>query len=511
MKNISSVFWVSIAILLIAVVYGVAAPSNFETITSNIQAFPTSRFGWYYLILVSLIVIFCIFLILSPIGAITLGKPNDKPEYSTVSWFAMLFSAGMGIGLVFWGAAEPLSHFATNPPLSEPGSDDALKESMRFTFFHWGLHAWGIYALIALALAYFNFRKGEPGLISSTLTPILGKYASGKLGGLIDILAVLATVIGVATTLGFGAAQINGGLSFLFDIPNNFKVQLIIIGVVTVLFIISAWSGLGKGIKYLSNTNLVLAIILLILMFIAGPTLLILNLFTDTLGKYLQNIIQMSFRIAPLNSENRNWINSWTIFYWAWWISWSPFVGIFIARVSKGRTIRQFLIGVLLAPSIVSFIWFAVFGTASIHVQQQGRIDLTALKTEEVLFGVFENVPMTTFLSIIALILIAIFFFTSADSATFVLGMQTTYGSLLPPNSVKLTWGILQSLVAVILLYSGGLQGLQNALIIAAFPFSIIIILMIISLYKSLMKERRDLRLYVRAKPIKKITEQEPE
>lgn len=365
--------------------------------------------------------------------------------------------------------------------------------------------------MIALALAYFNFRKGEPGLISSTLTPILGKYASGKIGGLIDILAVLATVIGVATTLGFGAAQINGGLSFLFDIPNNFKVQLIIIGVVTVLFIISAWSGLGKGIKYLSNTNLVLAIILLILMFIAGPTLLILNLFTDTLGKYLQNIIQMSFRIAPLNSENRNWINSWTIFYWAWWISWSPFVGIFIARVSKGRTIRQFLIGVLLAPSIVSFIWFAVFGTASIRVQQQGRIDLTALKTEEVLFGVFENVPMTTILSIIALILIAIFFITSADSATFVLGMQTTYGSLLPPNSVKLTWGILQSLVAVILLYSGGLQGLQNALIIAAFPFSIIIILMIISLYKSLMKERRDLRLYVRAKPIKKKTEPEPE
>ncbi|MDH5159412.1 glycine betaine uptake BCCT transporter [Heyndrickxia oleronia] len=511
MKNISSVFWVSVAILLIAVVYGVAAPNNFETITSNIQTFLTSRFGWYYLILVSLIVIFCIFLILSPIGAITLGKPNDKPEYSTVSWFAMLFSAGMGIGLVFWGAAEPLSHFATNPPLSEPGSDDALKESMRFTFFHWGLHAWGIYALIALALAYFNFRKGEPGLISSTLTPILGKYASGKIGGLIDILAVLATVIGVATTLGFGAAQINGGLSFLFDIPNNFKVQLIIIGVVTVLFIISAWSGLGKGIKYLSNTNLVLAILLLILMFTAGPTLLILNLFTDTLGKYLQNIIQMSFRIAPLNSENRDWINSWTIFYWAWWISWSPFVGIFIARVSKGRTIRQFLIGVLLAPSIVSFIWFAVFGTASIHVQQQGRIDLTVLKTEEVLFGVFENVPMTTILSIIALILIAIFFITSADSATFVLGMQTTYGSLHPPNSVKLTWGILQSLVAVILLYSGGLQGLQNALIIAAFPFSIIIILMIISLYKSLMKERRDLRLYVRAKPIKKKTEPEPE
>lgn len=511
MKKISNVFWVSTAILLIAVVYGVAAPNNFETITSNIESFITSRFGWYYLILVSLMVSFCIFLILSPIGSITLGKPNDKPEYSTVSWFAMLFSAGMGIGLVFWGAAEPLSHFATNPPIAKAGSDEALKDAIRFTFFHWGLHAWGIYALIALALAYFNFRKEEPGLISSTLSPILGKYSKGKIGGLIDVLAVLATVIGVATTLGFGAAQINGGLSFLLNIPNNFSVQVIIIAIVTVLFIMSAWSGLGKGIKYLSNTNLILAFLLLILMFLVGPTLLTLNLFTDTIGKYFQNIVQMSFRIAPLNSKDREWINTWTIFYWAWWISWSPFVGIFIARVSKGRTIRQFLIGVLLAPSIVSFIWFSVFGTASIHVQQQGKVNLTSLKTEEILFGVFEQMPMTTILSIVALVLICIFFITSADSATFVLGMQTTFGSLTPPNSVKLTWGILQSLVAAILLYSGGLQGLQNALIIAALPFSIIIILMAISLYRSLMKERHELRLYVRAKPKKKKAEPNPE
>lgn len=503
MKKISNIFWISVAILLMAVVYGVAAPDNFETVTTNIEDFITSSFGWYYLILVSAIVIFCLFLIVSPVGAIRLGKPNEKPEYSTVTWFAMLFSAGMGIGLVFWGAAEPLSHFASDPPLAKPGTDEALRDSMRYTFFHWGIHAWGIYALVALALAYFKFRKNEPGLISATLSPILGKYSKGKVGGLIDVISVFATVVGVATTLGFGAAQINGGLSYLFDIPNNFKVQLIIIAVVTVLFTISAWSGLGKGIKILSNANLILAILLLVLMFLAGPTLLILNLFTDTLGSYIQNIIRMSFRMAPLNSGQRDWINGWTIFYWAWWISWSPFVGIFIARVSKGRTIREFLIGVLIAPSIVSFIWFAVFGTSSIHAQQLGKLDLTKLGTEEVLFGVFSQTHMSTILSVVAVVLICTFFITSADSATFVLGMQTTYGSLNPPNTVKLSWGILQSLVAAILLYSGGLQGLQNALIVAAFPFSFIMILMAASLYKSLMKERKELRLYIRPKPLK--------
>jgi len=375
---------------------------------------------------------------------------------------------------------------------------------MRYTFFHWGIHAWAIYAVVALALAYFQFRKGEPGLISATLKPILGKRMNGGLGTIIDVLAVFATVIGVATTLGFGAAQINGGLSYLFGIPNNYFVQFIIIAVVTVLFMASAWSGLSKGIKYLSNTNMILAIALLVLMFIAGPTILILNMFTDSLGGYIQNIVQMSFRIAPLNPEHRSWINSWTIFYWAWWISWSPFVGIFIARVSRGRTIREFLIGVLLLPSLVSFIWFAVFGTSAIDVQRAGNIDLTKFATEEVLFSIFHQFPLSTVLSIVAIILVCTFFITSADSATFVLGMQTTYGSLTPPNSVKITWGIAQSTVALILLYSGGLQALQNALIGAAFPFSIIIVLMMVSLYRSLTKEQKELGLYIKPNTHKK-------
>jgi glycine betaine transporter len=503
MKQISNVFWISVAIVLAAVVFGVAAPNSFEEATGNLQAFLTSTFGWYYLILVTLIVVFCIFLIFSPVGTIKLGKPDEKPEFSKASWFAMLFSAGMGIGLVFWGAAEPLSHFM-NPPLAEAGTAAANKEAMRYTFFHWGIHAWGIYAIVALALAYFNFRKGEPGLISATLKPVLGKKAmEGNLGIVIDVLAVVATVVGVATTLGFGAAQINGGLSYLFGIPNNFTIQLIIVAVVTILFIISASSGLGKGIKILSNANMYLAIALLILMFIAGPTILILNMFTDSLGSYIQNIVHMSFRIAPLNEEHRTWINGWTIFYWAWWISWSPFVGIFIARVSRGRTIREFIIGVLLLPALVSFIWFAVFGTTAIEVQKVVSADISQLATEEVLFAIFNESSWSTILSTVAITLVGTFFITSADSATFVLGMQTTYGSLTPPNTVKITWGIALSIVAVVLLYSGGLQALQNTLIGAAFPFSFIIILMMISLYRSLAKEKEELGLYHKPNPRK--------
>ncbi|KUP06747.1 glycine/betaine ABC transporter permease [Bacillus coahuilensis p1.1.43] len=503
MKKISSVFWITLALVAIAVIFGVAAPENFKIITEEVQSWITNTFGWYYLIVVSVFVIFCIFLIASPIGSIRLGKPEDRPEFSTSTWFAMLFSAGMGIGLVFWGAAEPMYHFMS-PPIAEPGTNQAFKDAMRYTYFHWGIHAWSIYAVVALALAYFKFRKGTPGLISATLEPILGDKVKGPLGTIIDVLAVFATVVGVATTLGFGATQINGGLSYLFGIEVNFTVQLIIIAIVTVLFMISAWSGLGKGIKILSNTNMVLAIALFILMFILGPTLLILNIFTDTLGMYIQRIIQMSFTIAPLNPEHRSWINGWTIFYWAWWISWSPFVGIFIARVSKGRTIREFLIGVLLMPAIVSFLWFSVFGTSAINVQTSGAIDLMSLGTEQMLFAVFSEYNFSIILTVVAIILISTFFITSADSATFVLGMQTTYGSLTPPSRVKLTWGVAQSTVAVILLYSGGLQGLQNALIIAAFPFSIIMLLMVLSLYKSLTKEQKELGLMILPKPRKK-------
>lgn len=492
MKKVTNVFWIALALVVLAVAYGAMAPDSFAEVTGNIEGFLTTSFGWYYLLIVSVMVLFCLFFLISPMGQIRLGKDTDKPEFSYGTWIAMLFSAGMGIGLVFWGAAEPLSHFAIDPATAEPGSVEAFRESMRFTFFHWGIHAWAIYAVVALSLAYFQFRKGEPGLISATLKPLFGDKMNGPLGVLVDVIAVFATAVGVATTLGFGTIQINEGLAFLIDdIPgDNFTVQLIIIAVITVLFMISAWSGLSKGIKYLSNTNMVLAIALLVLVIILGPTLLILNMFTDSLGSYFQNIVQMSFRSAPVNGENRAWIDGWTIFYWAWWISWSPFVGIFIARVSRGRTVREFLIGVLLIPTFLSFIWFAAFGSTAMDVQQSGT-DLTGLLTSEVLFGVFNELPWGILLSVVAVMLIITFFITSADSATFVLGMQSTNGSLNPANSVKLTWGIAQSLIAVILLSAGGLDALQTALIVAAFPFSFIMLMMMASFVKSVSIEHR--------------------
>ncbi|PRO64724.1 glycine betaine uptake BCCT transporter [Alkalicoccus urumqiensis] len=490
MKKLTVVFWAALFILLFFVVYGVIAPDNFQATTAAVRDFISSTFGWYYLLAVTGFVIFCGYIVVSPYGRIKLGKPDDTPDYSYLTWFAMLFSAGMGIGLVFWGAAEPVAHYMTDPPMAETGSDDAVMEAMRFSFFHWGIHAWAIYAVVAMALAYFKFRKDAPGLISGTLGPVLGSYSKGRSGNVIDILAVTATVVGVAGTLGFGAVQINGGVGFLFGVPIGFPSQFVIILIVTVLFMISAYTGLNRGIKILSNVNLVLAVTLFGFLFIFGPTLFNLNLFTNTIGTYIQQLPSMSFRIAPFEEDERAWIDGWTIFYWAWWISWSPFVGSFIARVSKGRTLREFVLGVLLVPAIVGFLWFAIFGGSAIFLEQQGTAAISELATEEALFGVLDNFPLGTVMSLIAITLIGTFFITSADSGTFILGMQTTNGSLTPPKSVKLVWGLMLSITASILLFTGGLQGLENAMIIAALPFSVIMILMAYSLLKSLRIER---------------------
>ncbi|MFG6150450.1 glycine betaine uptake BCCT transporter [Halobacillus sp. B23F22_1] len=493
MNKITSVFWATLSIAVFAVVWGAVAPSNLESITGAIQTYLSVHFGWYYLLIVTGFVVFCLYMIISPYGKIKLGKKSDTPDYSYPTWFAMLFSAGMGIGLVFWGAAEPIYFFGTDPPTEEAGSPEAMGEAMQFVYFHWGVHAWGIYAIVALVLAYFKFRRGAPALISATLEPLFGQSMKGPWGKIVDVIAVFATIVGVATTLGFGAAQINGGLTYLTGMEESFTLQLIIIAVVTILFMISAYTGLSKGIKYLSNTNMVLALTLLILMLIIGPTLMIMNIFTDTIGAYLKNLPSMSFRLAPESEEARTWINDWTVFYWAWWIAWSPFVGIFIARVSKGRTIREFLSGVLLVPSIVGFLWFSAFGSSAIDLQQNEVADIAGLATEQALFGVFDQYPLGLIMSIIAMTLIGTFFITSADSATFVLGMQTTNGSLTPPTMVKFVWGLAQSSMAAVLLYTGGLQALQNALISAAFPFSFIMILMVVSLYKALRADRTSL------------------
>ncbi|EGQ3618363.1 BCCT family transporter [Staphylococcus pseudintermedius] len=498
-KKFSPVFLVSAIIVFAIVLIGVFIPTQFGEFTNTIKLWITDKLGWYYLILTTIIVFFCIFLIFSPIGKLKLGRPNDKPEFNTVSWFAMLFSAGMGIGLVFYGAAEPISHFAS-PPNADPQSTEAFTESLRSTFFHWGFHAWAVYGVVALALAYAQFRKGEPGLLSKTLRPILGDHVDGLIGTIIDVLAVFATVIGVAVSLGMGALQISGGLNYLFGLPNTIVTQSIIIIVVTILFIMSAWSGLSKGIQYLSNLNIGLGTLLLITGLIVGPTVLILNMFTSSTGSLLNSFLFNSFDAAATNPQKREWMSDWTLYYWGWWLSWSPFVGVFIARVSKGRSIREFISGVLLVPVIVSFIWFSVFGVLGIETAKKHK-EIFDMSAETQLFGVFNHIPLGIVLSIIALLLIASFFITSADSATFVLGMQTTNGSLNPSAFIKVTWGIAQSLIAFVLLLSGGgdgeagLNALQSAAIISALPFSFIVILMMISFYKDANKERKFLGL----------------
>ncbi|MBU8906308.1 BCCT family transporter [Desertibacillus haloalkaliphilus] len=486
MKNVSSVFWYALIICVVLVVWGAAAPEHLQSLSSNVTTYISEVFGWYYLLIIMLLLTFCIYLIFSRFGKIKLGKDDDQPEFSLASWFAMLFSAGMGIGLVFWTTAEPISHAFISPPGAEAGSNEAIRQSLQYSFFHWGVHAWAVYGVVALALAYFKFRKGLPGLISATLIPIFGeKNMRGKAGTIIDTLAIFATIVGVASTLGFGSAQINAGLAYLFHTPNNFGMQLLILAIATGLFIFSAWSGIGKGIKYLSNANMGLGFVLLLMLFIVGPTLYILNMFTSTLGSYIANFFDMSFRISPLNESGRTWIDNWTIFYWAWWISWAPFVGIFIARISKGRTVKEFLLGVLFVPAFVCFIFFAVFGVSALNIEQNGIDTISSYSLETTTFGVLQNYPIGELMSLITIVVIAVFFITSADSATFVLGMLSTGGSINPANSVKIVWGVAMSAMAAIIVYFGGIQGLQNMLIIAALPFSIVILLMGSSFYKA--------------------------
>ncbi|KGX94014.1 glycine/betaine ABC transporter permease [Pontibacillus halophilus JSM 076056 = DSM 19796] len=494
MKKVTSVFWISLAISAIFVLWGAFAPTHLGEVSSDIQGFLTSKFGWFYLLSVTVFLVFSIYLIFSPYGKIRLGKPDDRPEYNKVTWFAMLFSAGMGIGLVFWGSAEPLAHFAT-PPQAEPESVEAARDALRYSFFHWGFHTWAIYTVIALGIAYFKFRRGAPGVISATFKPILGDRVYGPIGKTIDVIAVFATIFGVATSLGLGASQIGGGLAFITDIENNISTQFVIIAIVTVLFMISAWTGLSKGIKYLSNTNIVLALGLILLTIILGPSVFIMDIFSSTLGSYFQNLPIQSFQMAPLTSDYNEWIQGWTVFYWAWFIAWSPFVGTFIARVSKGRTIREFVTGVLLVPSLFSMFWFAVFGGSSLKQELDGvNTGLTDLATESALFGTFESFPFGIVLTIIAIVLISTFFITSADSATFVLGMQTTNGSLNPPNVVKLSWGVIQAATAGVLLYSGGLGALQTASIVSAFPFTIILLMMVWSLSVALKEDHQKMQ-----------------
>ncbi|MGL5694552.1 MAG: BCCT family transporter [Peptostreptococcaceae bacterium] len=485
-KSINFVFLISLGLALLVVILGIFIPTEFSVIVNSLLNVMIENFSWYYIILMFVIFIFCIYLAFSKYGNIKLGKDDDKPEFSNITWFAMLFGAGMGIGLVFYGASEPLKHFVS--PLNiESGSREALVFSIKQSFVHWGFQPWAAYSIIGLSLAYFQFRKDKPGLISSTLFPILKdkKYKS-QIANIIDILSVFATITGVAASFGIGTLQIAGGIEFVFGIKSTLIVQIIIITIITIIYTGTAVSGINNGMKNLSNINLMLAVFLLISSFIIGPTLNIIGAFVNGLGTYINEFISTTLYIDP--SGNNKWLGEWRVFYWAFWIAWTPFVGIFIARISKGRTVKEFILGVTILPAIVSLFWFSVFGMMGMDLGLEFAKD-AVITTENTLFKVFSNYEFGKLLSSIAIVLLFTFFITSANSSTYVLSMFTSKGDLNPGKNKKILWGVIQSLFALALIMSGGINILQNISIIVAFPFSIIIIFMMISILKEFKSE----------------------
>ena len=451
----------------------------------------TFYFGWFYLLLVGAFIAFCLWLAFSRYGSIVLGPDGCKPDFTTISWFAMLFGSGMGIGIIFWGFAEPITHFVKPPFGLAAGSEAAAQFSMLAVWMHWGIHPWSCFAAMGLALAYFQFRRNQPGLISPLFGPLIGEErARGPIGKVIDIIAVLATILGVCTSLGLGTMQINGGLSYLFGVPSNSMSWLAIVVVISIIYIWTAVSGVDKGIQLIGNINLYLAMFLFVVCFLIGPTLLDLNIMTNTMGLYFQNFVIESFKLNIF--ENNDWTRGWRVFYWAWWLAWCPFVGTFIARISRGRTIREFVLGVMIIPAVVCMLWCTVFGGMGINlVNSLGVEKLTEIASEPStsFVNILSHYPLTTFLSIVVMCLVITFFVTSANSATYVLGMLTDRGAMTPNKKNLFVWGILEAAMAYSLMLSGGLSSLQTASIAGAFPFLFVMIGGCVSLVLALSKE----------------------
>lgn len=492
-KTGNAVFFISLILIAIMAVWSVAFNKSFTAVSNAAFTFLTTDFGWLYLAAMIVFLVFVVYVAFGRFGKIRLGNDDSRPEYSNLTWFGLLFGCGMGVGLVFWGVAEPLTHYL-NPQGVEGATAEAADFAMKSFFMHWGVLPWANYAVIGLALAYFMFRKNKKGLISSILEPLIGeKLANGWLGKLVDILAVFATVAGVVTSLGLGTLQINAGFHHLFGLPTNLTVQIIIIVVVSVLYIGSAVSGIDKGIKLISDTNLYVAIGLLIVCFIVGPKIEILNSFVNGVGQYIGNFIPDALNVNAYGDNG--WMGSWRLFYWAWFIAWAPFVGVFIARISKGRTIREFILGVVLVPTIASCIWGAVFGNLGINLGEKGILAIEKLQeviaTPEVgLFVVLQEYPLGFILSLVAIISLCAFFVTSANSGVYVLSMLTTQGNPNPPNNKKILWGIIQSVMAIGLLMAGGLKPLQTISLVAAFPFIFIMFAACASFIKVIKKEK---------------------
>ena len=481
-----------IASVLVAavVVWGLALPDSFADVSASALSFVVDNFGWAFVLFTTVFVVFVIAIAASKFGSIKLGAINEEPEFSTASWISMMFAAGMGIGLMFYGASEPLAFYRDGVPGHQPNE---VGTAMATAMFHWTLHPWAIYAIIGLAIAYSTFRIGRKQLLSSAFVPLIGeKGAAGPLGKLIDILAIFATVFGTACSLGLGALQIQAGLqaSGIVDNPSN-SVVLGIVLVLTLAFILSALSGVGKGIQYLSNANMVMAALLAIFVFIVGPSVTILNLVPGSVGNYLANFTEMIGRTAEsADGTAGEWLSGWTIFYWAWWISWSPFVGMFLARISRGRSVREFCIGVLLVPAGVSTIWFSIFGGTAIHLEQTGR-SIVGETTEAELFNLLKSFPMGSIAAVVGMILLATFFITSADSASTVMGSMSQNGRSDATPWLSAIWGVLTAAVGLVLLLTGedALNNLQNVTIVAASPFLVVLVFLMFAIVKDLRND----------------------
>ncbi len=484
-----AVFWISAALIVFFVGFTLYNLDFIKLVSDAVQTFIANRTGWFFVSTVNIILIFVIILLSSKYGNIRIGGADAKPDFNFWSWLAMLFSAGMGIGLLFYSVAEPIFHF-TSPPFETQDNATSAKFAMAFTFFHWGLHAWGIYAMIALALAFFAYNRGLPLSVRSVFYPILGDRIYGPIGNLIDILAVFSTLFGLATSLGLGAKQVNAGLNHVFGLPFNNTAQLALIAGITGLATISVVMGLDKGIKRLSQLNIILALILLAFVFFIGPTFHILDAFVQNAGAYVSEFSMMSSWTEAY--EGTNWQNGWTLFYWAWWIAWSPFVGIFIARISKGRTVREFLLCVMLIPVFFTFIWMTVFGNSAISEEMANPGSISNAVNENVavaIYALFERFPLSFITSFIAIIVVISFFVTSSDSASFVVDIITSGGRLNPPVAQRIFWALMEGAVAAVLLMAGGLKALQTAVITTGLPFAIVLLFMCYCLFKGLKEE----------------------
>lgn len=492
-RPLGAVFYISVGISALFVLWGVLAPDNMGDVMGKALNWVTGNFGWSYLVIGLAILLFLVFLAASPLGSIRLGKDTDRPEFSTLSWLAMILSAVMGIGLISYGVAEPISHLATPPHgLAEPGTPDAALRALQYSYFDWGLHAWGIFAIFGLAIAYSTHRKGRPTLVSAMFEPLLGDRVHGWIGKTIDILAVFATLFGTTTSLGLGASQINNGLERLFGIGVTTPTQVIIVAIVTVFFTLSAITGVSKGIKYLSQTSTTLGIALFVFILVVGPTVFLVNIFIESLGLWASDFFRMSLQGTAFG--DLEWMQWWTYFMLAWWVSWGAFVGVFLARISRGRTIRGFIVGVMVVPSLVFFVWFCVFGGTAMYVDMFQDGTIAAQTTEDLnsaFFATLDHFPLATVTSAIAVFLVVMFFVSGADANTYVLSMMTSHGTMSPKRSVLILFGVLTGATAIVLLLAGGLNALQTAVIVTSFPFLIIIAGLAVSFYKELTTDLR--------------------